>query len=195
MAIQDEKSQSSYNENELIAQSKTNIEAMEKLIAKYNGLISIKAKKLAKNPNDVADLIGEGLIGFLDAVRTFKFDGGASFKTYANTCIQNKMITSITKQNKISFNESLSEEFDDTNIKSDVKSPESIFIEQEKYSETIFKISCSLTDLEWAVFTNFLDNKSYQSIAEKLALSQKTVDNAMQRVRKKLKSVINIGNR
>ena len=106
------------------------------------------------------------------------------------------MLSSISKMNKISFNEALSEDVDTLSVIGNdsvhfEQSPENIILEQERYKETISRISCSLTDLEWTVFNLYLEGKKYSQIADELSLSQKAVNNAMQRVRKKLKSVIN----
>ncbi len=182
------------DDERLASLSKTDKNAVSELVLRYVFIIEYKAKAYGQTPDEVADLSQEGLVGFIKAIQTFDKSRGKKFSTYANTCITNRMLTSISKMNKISFNEALS---DDVEAISEMasetngfESPESIILEKEKYREIIKRISCSLTDLEQTVFNLYLEEKTYRQIAEELSLSQKAVDNAMQRVRKKLKSVI-----
>ena len=169
--------------------------AVSELVLRYVFIIEYKAKAYGNTPDEVADLSQEGLVGLIKAVQTFDKSKGIKFSTYANTCITNRMLSSISKMNKISFNEALSDDLEaiseSASETNSFENPESIILEQEKYKEIIKRISCSLTDLEWNVFNLYLEEKSYRQIANELSLSEKAVDNAMQRVRKKLKSVIN----
>lgn len=179
----------------LVSLAKTDKNAVSELVLRYIFIIEYKAKAYGQTPDEVADLSQEGLVGFIKAVQTFDESKGIKLSTYANTCITNRMLSSISKMNKISFNEALSDDVEAlSGSGSDMafeQSPESIILEQEKYKEIISRISCSLTDLEWTVFNLYLEEKTYSQIADELSLSQKAVNNAMQRVRKKLKSVIN----
>lgn len=179
----------------LVSLAKTDKNAVSELVLRYIFIIEYKAKAYGQTPDEVADLSQEGLIGFIKAVQTFDESKGIKLSTYANTCITNRMLSSISKMNKISFNESLSDDVEALSGSGSEtafeQSPESIILEQEKYKEIISRISCSLTDLEWTVFNLYLEEKTYSQIADELSLSQKAVNNAMQRVRKKLKSVIN----
>lgn len=187
---------SELDDEKLVSISKTDKNAVSELVLRYIYIIEYKARAYGQTPDEVADLSQEGLVGFIKAVQTFDISKGIKFSTYANTCITNRMLSSISKMNRISFNEALS---DDIEALSEIgsnqmdfdQSPESIILEQEKYKEIISRISCSLTDLEWTVFNLYLEEKTYSQIANELSLSQKAVNNAMQRVRKKLKSVIN----
>lgn len=179
----------------LVSLAKTDKNAVSELVLRYIFIIEYKAKAYGQTPEEVADLSQEGLIGFIKAVQTFDESKGIKLSTYANTCITNRMLSSISKMNKISFNEALSDDVESLSGSGSEmafeQSPESIILEQEKYEEIISRISCSLTDLEWTVFNLYLEEKTYSQIADELSLSQKAVNNAMQRVRKKLKSVIN----
>lgn len=183
------------NDKELVSLSTNDKNAVSELVLRYIFIIEYKAKAYGNTPDEVADLSQEGLIGLIKAIQTFDKSKGIKFSTYANTCITNRMISSISKMNKISFNEALSdnlETYSETgNDFNSYQSPENIILEQEKYKEFISQISYSLTKLEWTVFNLYLEEKTYGQIANELSLSQKAVDNAMQRVRKKLKSVIN----
>lgn len=174
--------------------SKTDKNAVSELVLRYAIIIEYKTKAYGQSPDEAADLSQEGLFGLIRAVQTFDKSKGIKFSTYANACITNRMLSSISKINKINCNEASSDDVESfsANGKDRVnfESPESIILEQEKYREIISRISCSLTDLERTVFNLYLEEKTYRQIAEELSLSQKAVDNAMQRVRKKLKSVI-----
>ena len=174
--------------------SKTDKSAVSELVLRYALIIEYKAKAYGQSPDEAADLSQEGLFGLIRAVQTFDKSKGIKFSTYANSCITNRMLSSISKINKINYNEALCDDVEgfsfNVNDQANFESPESIVIEQEKYREIISRISCSLTDLEWTVFNLYLEEKTYRQIADELSLSQKAVDNAMQRVRKKLKSVI-----
>lgn len=172
--------------------SKTDKNAVSELVLRYAIIIEYKTKAYGQSPDEAADLSQEGLFGLIRAVQTFDKSKGIKFSTYANACITNRMLSSISKINKINCNEASSDDVESFNGKDRVnfESPESIILEQEKYREIISRISCSLTDLERTVFNLYLEEKTYRQIAEELSLSQKAVDNAMQRVRKKLKSVI-----
>ncbi len=186
---------SKLDDEKLVSLSKTDKNAVAELVIRYIYIIEYKAGAYGNTPDEVADLSQEGLVAFIKAVQTFDASKGIKLSTYANTCITNKMLSNISKMNRISFNEALSENveilFGTENDVHFERSPESIILEQEKYNETISRISCSLTDLEWTVFNLYLEEKTYSQIADELSLSQKAVNNAMQRVRKKLKSVIN----
>ena len=183
------------DDERLASLSKTDKNAVSELVLRYVIIIEYKAKAYGQTPDEVADLSQEGLVGFIKAIQTFDKSRGIKFSTYANTCITNRMRTSISKMNKISFNESLSDDVEKlsemTSETNGFKSPERILLEEEKYREIIKRISCSLTEVEQTVFDLYLEEKTYRQIADELSLSQKAVDNAMQRVRKKLKSVIN----
>lgn len=186
---------SKLDDEELVNLSKVDKNAVSELVIRYIYIIEYKARAYGQTPDEVADLSQEGLVGFIKAIQTYDNSRGIKLSTYANTCITNQMLSSISKMNKISFNEALSEDVDALSaiVNDSVnfeQSPESIILEQEKYKETISRISCSLTDLEWTVFNLYLEEKKYSQIADELSLSQKAVNNAMQRVRKKLKSVI-----
>lgn len=191
---------SKFNDEKLVSLSKTDKNAVSELVLRYIYIIEYKAGAYGQTPDEVADLSQEGLVGFIKAIQTFDNSKGIKLSTYANTCITNRMLSSISKMNKISVNEALSEDIDilssiGNNRVNFEQSPESIILEQERYQETISKISYSLTDLEWTVFNLYLEEKTYSQISNELSLSQKAVNNAMQRVRKKLKSVINNENR
>ncbi len=182
------------NDENLADLSKTDKNAVSELVLRYALIIEYKAKAYGQSPDEAADLSQEGLVGLIRAIQTFDRSKRIKFSTYANACITNRMLSSISKINKINYNEASSNDVEDFSVNGNdqvnFESPESIFLEQEKYREFISHISCSLTDLERTVFNLYLEEKTYRQIADELSLSQKAVDNAMQRVRKKLKSVI-----
>ena len=172
------------SDEELVKQAKSDI-GFSQLISRYKRIAEIKARKLGsgRSEAEMTDLIDEGVIALFYAVRTFDESKGVLFATYADTCITNRIIASLEKQNRIrtkETDESLSRE-----KVIEQESPESILIERERFDEVMKSVSKMLSGMEL-----YLQTESYKIIAAKLNISQKSVDNAMQRVRKKLRAVL-----
>jgi len=151
-------------------------------------LVKIKARKAIKvcrrNDIDVDDLISEGFLGLLSAIRTFDESKG-SFDTYANVCISNKIKNVVFAGNiPVSDND-----FDITQVADKQLLTEEIIIEKESADEISSQLYRTLSQLEMKVFTLYLDSYSYSAIAQKLSISIKTVDNALSRARSKLRKV------
>lgn len=177
------------SDEELVKQAKSDI-AFSQLISRYKRIAEIKARKLGsrRSEAEMTDLIDEGVIALFYAVRTFDESKGVLFATYADTCITNRIIAYLEKQNRIrtkETDESLSRE-----KIIDQESPESILIERERFDEVMKSVSKMLSGMELSVLELYLQTESYKIIAAKLNISQKSVDNAMQRVRKKLRTVL-----
>ena len=175
---------SDLSDEQLALLCKQNEKAFCILLSRYVSAIRIKAFIMSKNTGtDADDLMQEGIVGFLNAVRTFNSEQNTKFSSYSNICTANKMKTALIKnsRNDIPVDEICEEasQTDDTN-------PENIFIEKEKLD---FEISSLLSEKEWKIFRLFLRGSTYDQMARQLNISQKTVDNALQRVRRKLKSV------
>lgn len=180
------------SDEELIRQAKSDI-AFSELISRYKKIAEIKARKLGggRSEAEINDLIDEGVIAVFYAVRTFDESRGVLFSTYADTCITNRIITTLDKQNRIKIKET-----DDAlscENRVDNESPESILIERERFDEAMKRASKELSGMELSVLQLYLQTESYKIIAEKLNISEKAAGNAMQRVRKKLKSVLSNG--
>ena len=135
------------------------------------------------------DLTQEGFIGLLNAVETYDESKNVKFSTYANVCIRNKMISAFDKQANITKGE-VWEAPEEEEIEDPADIPDNVLVEKERLNEIYQKIISALSEQEWRVFQLFLTGLAYNQIALELNCSPKTVDNAMQRVRRKLKSVL-----
>lgn len=180
------------SDEELIRQAKSDI-AFSELISRYKKIAEIKARKLGvgRSEAEINDLIDEGVIAVFYAVRTFDESKGVLFSTYADTCITNKIITALEKQNRIRTKES--DDVLSCEERIDTENPESIIIERERFDDVMKRVSKKLSGMELSVLQLYLQTESYKIIAAKLNISEKAVGNAMQRVRKKLKSVLSNG--
>ena len=168
-------------------------ESMALLIAKITPIAKAKASKHDGPRLSADDLAQEGMFGFLDAVKTFRPEKGVPFKAYAETCIHNRIISAVraSLNNK---NAALTNavSIDDESSRLFSGSGDPAVILAEKYgSELIRKIiSTDLSDFEKKVIELRLLDKSYAQIAVSLDCSEKAVDNALQRIRKKIRSQI-----
>lgn len=141
------------------------------------------------------DAFQEANLAFLNAVRRYDPEKNASFRTFAAVCINNSLLNFIkSKSSKKLVNQSGFSDIDDpSNEMREAPcnpGPEEAFIDREQYALLGRMIHELLSPLEYDVFTNFLDGKSYEEISSLLGLNVKSVDNAMQRVRKKLRNIL-----
>ncbi len=174
--------------------------ALEYLINKYKNFVRAKARSYFLIGADREDIIQEGMIGLYKAIRDYDGDRLVSFRTFADVCVTRQMITAIktaTRQKHMPLNSYISlnkpmydEETDRTllDILSGTKmtDPEELIISDEELYFMENQIVELLSDLEWDVLMCYLDGKSYQEIAEELDRHVKSVDNALQRVKRKL---------
>lgn len=168
--------------------------ALAVLISRYMGLIKRKAGKYNIHAYEREDIIQEGLIGLLNAIESYKSDYECSFNTFANTCIDNRIRKAVryTNTNKFkALDRSVSiEEIDNGEAVDDfIATPEEIVITREKLDAVKTGVDTLLSDLERDVLFLYLDGTDYKLIAKKLGITAKAVDNALQRVRRKLKNV------
>lgn len=196
-----------YNDNEILSYiSEQNEEAIELIYEKYKPLINKIAtnlyKKYCKNTGlDISDLTQEGMIGLNSAINHYKENKDVLFYTYAKTCIERKIISSVIAANRQKhkvLNDSISFEIDlDNNINlesffGDTEyNPENIVITKESNDELIEKIENVLTNVELQVLQLKLDGFEYKEIAAIIDKDVKAVDNAVQRIRTKIKKIIN----
>jgi len=174
--------------------------AQEYLISKYRNFVRAKARSYFLIGADREDIIQEGMIGLYKAIRDFRADKLASFRAFAELCITRQIITAIktaTRQKHIPLNSYVSlnkpiydEESDRTLMDvisgTKVTDPEELVISREEFIDIEGKMSEFLSELEWKVLMFYLEGKSYQEIAEELARHVKSIDNALQRVKRKL---------
>lgn len=136
------------------------------------------------------DAVQEGIIGLFSAVGTYRPDKGASFQTYAMACIRNAVTDAVRKALRHQGREVASPELlESAEAPAAQAGPEEQAETHEEYSQTMQGIAERLSPLERQVLAFFLEGQSYAAIAQRLSVSPKAVDNALQRVRQKLKIV------
>ena len=174
-------------------------QALAYLLNKYKNFVRSKARSYFLIGADHEDIVQEGMIGLYKAIRDFQPSRLASFRSFAELCVKRQIITAIkaaTRQKHVPLNSYVSlnkplfdEESDRTLldvIEGRVTNPEDLYISQEDLSRIQTQISEVLSDLERQVLDAFMDGKSYQEIAELLGRHVKSIDNALQRVKRKL---------
>ncbi len=174
--------------------------ALEYLINKYKNFVRAKARSYFLIGADREDIIQEGMIGLYKAIRDFKLDKLSSFRAFAELCITRQIITAIktaTRQKHIPLNSYVSLNkpiYDDDSDRTlmdvisgtKVADPEELIISREEFDDIEEKMGEILSSLEWKVLMSYLEGKSYQEIAEDLNRHVKSIDNALQRVKRKL---------
>jgi RNA polymerase sporulation-specific sigma factor len=178
--------------------------ALEYLLNKYKNFVRSKARSYFLIGADHEDIVQEGMIGLYKAIRDFKPDKLSSFRAFAELCITRQIITAIktaTRQKHIPLNSYVSlnkplydEESDrtllDVIIEGRATNPEELLISQEDLMSIRDKIDEVLSSLEQEVLAAYLDGESYQEIAENLGRHVKSIDNALQRVKRKLEKFL-----
>ncbi|WP_316339141.1 RNA polymerase sporulation sigma factor SigH [Clostridium sp.] len=192
-------------DEEVVDKAKTgDARAQEYLISKYENFVKAKSKSYFLIGADREDIYQEGMIGLYKAIRDFKPDRLASFKAFAELCITRQIITAIktaTRQKHIPLNTYISlnkpiyeEESDRTliDVLSELKitDPEELIIGKEQLKHIEGEMAKVLSDLEMEVLQSYLDGKSYQEIACDLDRQAKSIDNALQRVKRKLEKCL-----
>lgn len=181
-------------------------EALDYLINKYKNFVRAKARSYFLIGADREDIVQEGMIGLYKAIRDFREDKLTSFKAFAELCITRQIITAIktaTRQKHIPLNSYISldkpiydEESDRTLMDvisgAKVMDPEELIINQEEFDDIEVKMAELLSDLERKVLVLYLDGRSYQEISEDLNRHVKSIDNALQRVKRKLERYLEL---
>jgi len=195
------------SDEDIVSEAKDgNTIALEFLINKYKNFVKAKARSYFLIGADREDIIQEGMIGLYKAIRDFKGDKLSSFRAFAELCITRQIITAIktaTRQKHIPLNSYVSlnkpiydEDSDRTLLDilsgSKITDPEELMINREEYNDIEFKMGEILSDLEWKVLTLYLEGKSYQEIAVDLKRHVKSIDNALQRVKRKLERYLEV---
>lgn len=178
--------------------------ALDQLINKYKNFVRAKAKTYFLVGADKEDIVQEGMIGLFKAIRDFKDDKLVSFKSFAEICVTRQIITAIktaTRQkhmplnsyvslNKPVFEEDGERTLMETINHDTVSDPEMLFISKEELNRIEGKINEILSPLELEVLHFYLQGKSYQQIALILNKEVKSIDNALQRVKKKIEKFL-----
>ena len=178
--------------------------ALEYLLNKYKNFVRSKARSYFLIGADHEDIVQEGMIGLYKSIRDFKEEKLSSFRAFAELCITRQIITAIktaTRQKHIPLNSYVSlnkpiydEESDRTLLdvitEGWVANPEELLINREDISSIEGKIGEMLSGLEKQVLLSYLDGKSYQEIGQEMGRHVKSIDNALQRVKRKLQKYL-----
>ena len=190
------------NDAYLVAQAKRgdNV-AYERIVRRYRGFVRLKASSYFLLGGESDDLIQEGLVGLYKAVRDFRSDRESSFRNFAELCITRQMITAVktaSRNKHAPLNQSISfatsptasgegeSTLEEILPGSNVEDPASKVISTEELGSLVECLTSVLSELESEVLTCYLDGRSYEEIADRLACDTKTVDNALQRVKRKV---------
>lgn len=174
-------------------------DALEYLLKRYKDLVDMKVSKYFIIGAEREDIVQEGMIGLYKAVKGFNAEKESSFKSFANMCIERQLITAIKTSNRqkhiplnssISLNANAYDDEDDTELleKLDIQvleDPLDTITKKEYYKTIETRIDENLSDFEKQVLTRYARGESYVNIAKKLEAPVKSVDNAIQRIRKK----------
>ncbi len=182
-----------------IAQSGDN-EALEAILSRYKNLVYAKSKPYFLAGADDDDIIQEGFIGLYKAVKDFDGDRFPFFKVFAGVCVTRHIITAVKAASRkkhqplnsyVSLDKNTYDDDSDTTLLdvmafNELQDPEAILIDRERIDGMEYKINKVLSKLEMEVLICYLSDMTYQEIADKLGKDTKSVDNAMQRIKKKL---------
>ena len=176
-------------------------DAYEKIVKRYRGFVRLKASSYFLLGGDSDDLIQEGLVGLYKAIRDFRSDRESSFRNFAELCITRQIITAVktATRNKhtplngyVSFSATPAgaadsePTLDEVLPGSTVHDPVNQVISSEELRSLVACLSTVLSDLESRVLSLYLDGHSYTAIGDRLGCDCKTVDNALQRVKRKV---------
>ncbi len=175
--------------------------AYDRIVRRYHGFVRMKASSYFLAGGDSDDLIQEGLVGLYKAVRDFRSDRESSFRNFAELCITRQIITAVktATRNKhtplnqyVSFSQSPASATDGEPTLEEVipgpsvNDPVNQVISSEELQALVSCLSSVLSELESRVLSLYLDGNSYEAIGERLGCDAKTVDNALQRVKRKV---------
>lgn len=178
---------SSMTDEQLVALCHDGEDLIPVIVSRYAYVVKSKASSMRVDFTEREDMMQEGFLGLISAVRAFNPEKNVSFSTYANRCIFNKMVSALPKRENEVFDEQSDDEPDNN-------TPESIFFSKLLSEEVSRIMKENFSDKERKVFKLFLKGESYENIAKTMGVSPKAVDNALQRVRKKLRLAFHSGN-
>jgi RNA polymerase sporulation-specific sigma factor len=186
----------------LVAQAKRGDSvAYDRIVRRYKGFVRLKASSYFLLGGESDDLIQEGLVGLYKAVRDFRPDRESSFRNFAELCVTRQMITAVktaSRNKHAPLNQSISfatspaapgdgeSTLEEVLPGSPVEDPASRVISSEELASLVDCLTSVLSELESEVLTCYLDGRSYEEVAERLDCDTKTVDNALQRVKRKV---------
>lgn len=176
----------------LVAQGSA--EAEDELVARYSRLVRVCSRPLFLAGGDSEDLIQEGMVGLLHAVRSYDRERQVLFRTYAEVCIRNRLLSAVRaagrdKHSPLNHYVSLETPLFDTAagyLSAQGDNPEDVLIDREDWKERISALKDQLSGFEAKILRLYLSGLSYGEIAQQIGKSEKSVDNAVQRIRRKV---------
>ena len=176
-------------------------EALSYILEKYKDLVNVKVSKYFIIGAEKEDTVQEGMIGLFKAIKNYNAEKQNSFKSFDNICIERQLITAIKTSNRqkhqplnsyLSLNTAAYENNDDNSVElletfnsKTIEDPLETIMKQEQYNEVETAVNKNLSKFEQKVLSRFLNGESYTVIAKKLNTPVKSIDNAIQRIRKK----------
>ena len=176
-------------------------EALSYILEKYKDLVNVKVSKYFIIGAEKEDTVQEGMIGLFKAIKNYNAEKQNSFKSFANICIERQLITAIKTSNRqkhqplnsyLSLNTAAYENNDDDSVElletfnsKTIEDPLETIMKQEQYNEVETAVNKNLSKFEQKVLSRFLNGESYTVIAKKLNTPVKSIDNAIQRIRKR----------
>lgn len=187
-----------------LIQDRDDRQAQDYLLDKYKEFIRLKATRYFLVGAEKEDIIQEGMIGLFKAIRDYRPGKQASFKVFAEICVNRQIISAIksaTRQKHrplncyVSLDKPVFEEGKERTLLdmlggSHGVDPENLLVDQEAFNDIERNVSTMLSDLEWEALCKYLESKSYQQIAQELHRTTKSIDNALQRVKRKLEKYL-----
>lgn len=176
-------------DEELAVLARTSSEAEIILLQRYRKLVRYHARRYAASETDADDLEQEGMLVLLHIIPKYSEDRGVPFSAFAQTCITNRMYTLARKEGRnASPVEDIAQVMEQQAGIVEEHTPESILLEKENYEYFRSQVMAVLSAKEWEILQCIMSGASYAQTAEKLHISVKSVDNAMQRVRRKMRA-------
>lgn len=163
--------------------------SLEELIRDGSPLVEVIASKYTTSPLEKDDLIQEGMIGLYKAIESYEHEKGASFKTYAQRCIDNAIkdaIKKTTRQKDVPLHNVVEYQEDESSILNSEESAEEIYLKKERVERLFSAMETKLSQLEKQVLSLYILGFSYAEISKTLQKDEKAIDNALQRIKKKL---------
>ena len=185
---------SEYTDAQLLSVCDTSPDALEILIGRYSRLVRSCARPLFLAGADHEDLVQEGMIGLLHAVRSYDPDSGTPFEAFAALCIRHKLISAVraaSAEKHLPLNDSVPIQTYSLDAHGSLETdPETSFIGREGFRERMDALRGRLSASEKTVLQLYLEGLSYREIAQRAQCSTKAVDNAVQRIRRKAASIL-----
>ncbi len=177
----------------LVSMSDTQPSALRELIRRYEKSVFQMANALAQNAADAEDYAEEGFLGLMAAVSAFDAEKQVSFKTFAYVCIRHRIRTAYVKRRSNGDVQVVSmddpDSFEESMIADEAPSPEQGYLQKERIAELYERMNSVLSKLELEIFSLYVSGYSYAEIAKRMEVSEKSVDNAIARAKRKLRAV------